>query len=116
MAELAGVPEEILQRARVLLTNFEAMQKQTLADYAVQIPMQVEQQPVVEAELLPPVTIATMEQEETQLSFFDASAPEISPEEREVLDAVMKLNVMGTTPIQAMTMLYELQQKLLAKK
>ena len=61
-------------------------------------------------------TVAMEKEEELQLSLFDASAPEISPEEREVLDAVMKLNVMGTTPIQAMTMLYELQQKLLTKK
>jgi DNA mismatch repair protein MutS len=117
VAELAGMPEEILQRARILLTNFEAMQKQTLGEYAVQIPMQVEEARIVEPEPVAVVnTVAMEKEEELQLSLFDASAPEMSPEEREVLDAVMKLNVMGTTPIQAMTMLYELQQKLLTKK
>lgn len=116
VAELAGMPNEILQRARVLLTNFEAMQKQTLEVQTVQLPLPIEEQietaPIKENKLDEQV----IQEEAMQLSLFDASAPEISKEEREVLDAVLKLNVMGTTPMQAMTILYELQQKLIAQK
>ena len=40
----------------------------------------------------------------------------ISPQEKEVLEALSKCNVMGTTPMQAMNLLYELQQKLVNGK
>ena len=119
VAELAGMPEEILQRARVLLVNFEAMQKQTLEDQAVQLPLPLPQEEVEEpVKVSEPALqpIENVQEEAMQLSLFDASAPEISKEEREVLDSVLKLNVMGTTPMQAMTLLYELQQKLLSQK
>ena len=76
------------------------------------------EEPVVEKTIAPVEVIAEEEEEAgpMQLSLFDTAQPEISAAEKEVLDAVAKLNVMGTTPIQAMTMLYELQQKLLSNK
>ena len=56
-------------------------------------------------------------EEEMQLSLFTLQdGPTISQEEQEVLSAITKLNMLGTTPMQAMTLLYELQQKLLASK
>ena len=52
-----------------------------------------------------------------QLSLFTLQeGPTISKEEQDVLAAITKLNMLGTTPMQAMTLLYELQQKLLASK
>ena len=46
----------------------------------------------------------TVAEEELQLSLFQIQEdPAISKEEQEVLAAITKLNVMGTTPMQAMT-------------
>ncbi|AWE08102.1 DNA mismatch repair protein MutS [Lysinibacillus sp. 2017] len=112
VAELADMPQAILNRARVLLEQFEASD------------MKQEKMPTVPVEVLKPepepekvVIQPTVAEEELQLSLFQIQeGPAISKEEQEVLAAISKLNVMGTTPMQAMTMLYELQHKLLASK
>ncbi|MEK4130588.1 DNA mismatch repair protein MutS [Solibacillus sp. FSL W8-0474] len=107
VAELAEMPEAILQRARILLEQFEAThtaEKSSKSDLK-QTPAVVEQPPQKQSD------------EELQLSLFSISEePAIAPEQQEVLDTLTKLNVMGTTPMQAMTLLYELQQKLLGNK
>lgn len=98
VAELADMPHAIIERARVLLQQFEGNDKPTINEH---------KEVVVEA---------TPEQnEEMQLSLF-SPVEELSPEQKEVLDTIAKLNVMGTTPMQAMNMLYELQQKLVNGK
>lgn len=89
VAELAEMPEPIIERARVLLTQFEAQE-------AVK-PVQEKSSIVAE-----------------QLSLF-TDQPALSKEEQEVLEVLQKANIMGTTPLQAMTLLHELQQKLLSK-
>lgn len=100
VAELAEMPQAILARARVLLAQFEASDAKK-----VNTPVVI--QPVLE------VMPSKVAEEEQQLSLFQLNdAPAISKEEQEVLAAIGKLNVMGTTPMQAMTFLYELQQKL----
>ncbi|WP_274307481.1 DNA mismatch repair protein MutS [Solibacillus daqui] len=106
VAELAEMPQAILQRARVLLAQFEAGHSEKLAPIAQAV------------ELKQPESVATtptkVAEDELQLSLFSLrDEPTLSPEQQQVLDTLTKLNVMGTTPMQAMTLLYELQQKLL---
>lgn len=103
VAELAEMPETILQRARILLEQFEA----TNAEKPQAI--HYEQQPPQSPQIAEQVA-----EDDLQLSLFSIEEePAIAPEQQEVLDALKKLNVMGTTPMQAMTLLHELQQKLL---
>ncbi len=105
VAELAEMPQAILQRARVLLTQFESNDR-------VQVTA-IDKEPV-----MPQITAPKheMTDEDQQLSLFSLNdEPTISPEQQEVLETIGKLNVMGTTPMQAMTLLYELQQKLNSK-
>lgn len=129
VAELANMPAEILQRARVLLESFEAQQHnggkasyQPISEVSMQrdeaeAPISSAPAEVMEAIATPPIQVQSIAEDASlQLSLFDVNTPEISAAEKEVLDAVSKLNVMGTTPIQAMTLLYELQQKLLSNK
>ena len=104
VAELAAMPQAILQRARVLLAQFEAE--------GAEKPVLAVQAPVELAEVVQPAP-AKVAEDELQLSLFNISdEPALSPEQKQVLDTLAKLNVMGTTPMQAMTLLYELQQKL----
>lgn len=106
VAELAEMPETILQRARVLLEQFEAAneEKPQAINYK-QEPPQNPQMPEQVTENDQQLSLFTIEEESA-----------IAPEQQEVLDALAKLNVMGTTPMQAMTLLYELQQKLLGNQ
>ena len=105
VAELAEMPAPIIERARILLAQFEAQDKPSAASTVAQAPVL----PV------PDKAPVQKEEEDLQLSLF-APVEEMSPEEKEVLATLEKCNVMGTTPMQAMTLLYELQQKLINKK
>lgn len=106
VAELAEMPEAILQRARILLEQFEATStEKPVKSLLEHTPADLEHVPQKPAD------------EELQLSLFSISEePVLAPEQQEVLDTLTKLNVMGTTPMQAMTLLYEIQQKLLGNK
>ncbi|MFF5993487.1 DNA mismatch repair protein MutS [Lysinibacillus sp. KU-BSD001] len=97
VAELAEMPASIIDRARILLAQFEAQDKPVTQGTAIEMVVQPERE------------------EELQLSLF-APMEEMSPQEKEVLEALSKCNVMGTTPMQAMNLLYELQQKLVNGK
>ncbi|MEG0473496.1 MAG: DNA mismatch repair protein MutS, partial [Solibacillus sp.] len=110
VAELAEMPQPILQRARALLAEFEAKD-------ARQEVVKSEEQPIVMQVVQEPVTTQTVQEPVEQLTLFQmADGPAISEAEQQVLEAISKLNVMGTTPMQAMTVLYEWQQKLLDNK
>lgn len=82
VAQLAEMPQEIIERAEVLLAQFEQTTSQ-------------EQVPQVRE----------------QLALFTV-AEELSTSETEVLTALEKANIMGMTPLEAMTLLHALQQKL----
>ncbi|MER1985538.1 MAG: DNA mismatch repair protein MutS [Solibacillus sp.] len=120
VAELANMPEPILARARVLLAQFEAQKVKTSQvnnETAVREPEPItEQEPVVVPEPVVVKEVAGVKEDEQQLSLFSLTEePAMTKTEQEVLEALRKLNVMGTTPMQAMTSLYELQQKLLSE-
>ena len=108
VAELAEMPAPIIDRARILLEQFEAQEQTPTQATATEIVAPVQQQVETVKKQVP-------EEEDLQLSLF-APIEEISPQEKEVLEALSKCNVMGTTPMQAMNLLYELQQKLVNGK
>ncbi len=88
VAELAGLPSELLQRARELLEGFEN-QKDS------------------EKELLP---------SSEQISFFDLQSEEPTAEqpaeEIEILENLKAIDLANTTPLQGLQLLFELKAKL----
>ena len=94
VAKLADMPEAILQRAEQLLKQFE--------EGAVAVPQAatVVVEPVVEA--------APEVEDSLQLSLFG----EVSKDEQAAIGQLKAANVANMTPMQAMNLLYELQQKL----
>ena len=104
VAELANMPQEIIERARLLLEQFEAKEEYTIQ----RVKENQKEEPTATKTEVP------VDKENEQLSFF-TEGPILSGVEQEVLEALSKMNVMGTTPLEAMTKLYELQQKLMNK-
>ena len=100
VAELAQLPDVIISRARILLDEFESA---------------VSEKEVAETETEPVLTTTPQKEEESneniQLSLF-AEGQVLSEVEQEVLERLEKTSIMATTPMQAMTILYELQQLL----
>lgn len=99
VAQLAEMPDAIIDRARVLLEQFESKD-------------QIASTEVNEDELQMSLFEEVEKQKETEIVATEVA----SQAEREVLERLEKMNIMGTSPIQAMNLLYELQQALLNKK
>ncbi|KXH80055.1 DNA mismatch repair protein MutS [Sporosarcina sp. HYO08] len=90
VAELAGLPSELLDRAKDLLTTFENA-------HAVQLP----------------------ESEPEQMTFFDLQKEEpesVSKEEEAILDQIATMDVLNMTPLKALQTVFELKEKLDSKK
>ena len=125
VAQLAEMPEEIIDRARVLLEQFES--KEQGAGVAAVV---VNDSGAADAEL----QLSLFGEEQVRSEDGEASAgvevaagagasdaktggsEALSAVELEVLERLEKMNIMGTPPIQAINVLYELQQTLLSKK
>ena len=109
VAQLAEMPEAIIERARVLLEEFETGSRSSVGVVNAADPHHDEQMSLFEEE----VASAAVEAAEYHESQADV---DLTDAERNVLQQLEKLNIMGTSPIQAMNLLYELQQALLSKK
>ncbi|MET3682212.1 DNA mismatch repair protein MutS [Alkalibacillus flavidus] len=83
VAKLADLPDEIIDRANYLLQTFESTQ--TIKDDLVQ---------------------------EQQLTLFDESKEQSTPQQLEVSKEINDLNLMEMTPMDAMNTLYTLQKRL----
>ncbi|MFS0574150.1 DNA mismatch repair protein MutS [Sporosarcina sp. 179-K 3D1 HS] len=88
VADLAGLPAPLLERAKYLLDHFER------------------EEPVRESEP-EQLTFFDLPQEEK---------PAISAEEQDVLDGIKQTDILNMTPMQAMHLLYELKEKLQTSK
>ncbi|MDI2588479.1 DNA mismatch repair protein MutS [Psychrobacillus sp. NEAU-3TGS] len=92
VAELAQLPEEIIERAREILDTFEQQEKKESTDA-----------PAVQ---------------EQQLSFFDEQPVKqtklqvVNSSSEKVMKKLKKINISGTTPLAALQILYELQSEL----
>ncbi len=116
VAELAELPKPIIERARILLAEFEATDVEPTLRHK-----EVAAAAMSDEEL--PQQVKTTIREETQLSLFEedgsvvkeASVPKLSDAEKEVLEKLKHLNVSGTTPMDALQLVYTLQQTLVQK-
>lgn len=104
VAQLAEMPDAIIDRARVLLEQFES-KEHGVASVAATVVSEV----VAEDEL----QLSLFAEEEKASA---VAAAELTDVEQDVLQRLEKINIMGTAPIQAINVLYELQQALLSKK
>ncbi|WP_026566585.1 DNA mismatch repair protein MutS [Bacillus sp. UNC41MFS5] len=98
VAQLAGLPSDLISRANEILTALEQSDTQ-------------EVKPKTEA-----VKVVHVEEKPAQLSFFDEpkdmKKQELSSKEKRVIDKMKELDILDLTPLQAINMLYELQKKL----
>lgn len=106
VAELAQLPEAIISRARVLLAQFERDAQQLVGVVQETESTLHDHSPTTQEKVELP--------EEMQLSLF-AEGPTLTEVEQQVLEKLEKTNIMATTPMQAMTMLHELQQALVSQ-
>ncbi|PEQ94215.1 DNA mismatch repair protein MutS [Bacillus sp. AFS006103] len=98
VAQLAGLPSDLISRANEILTALEQSDTQQAA-------------PKTEA-----VKVELVQEQPAQLSFFDepkdVKKQELSSKEKRVIDKMKELDILDLTPLQAINMLYELQKKL----
>lgn len=125
VAKLAGMPDNLLQRAEVILQHLEeeAAEQPAVAvettSTAVVTPESQVTVPVEPAQDTAPTPAAatpaqpesTASDQDQQLSLF-SDAPELSPAQSKVLGQLSELNLMGMTPMAVMNQVYQWQQKL----
>ncbi|MGX7014143.1 DNA mismatch repair protein MutS [Vagococcus silagei] len=99
VAKLAGLPDELLKRATLILASLEDNPVKTVFG---EEPLLKEMLAVAETEIAP--TLA----EPDQLSLFG----ETSAQDNQVLAKLKEVNLMTMTPMEAMTVLYDLQMTL----
>ncbi|MBD8025360.1 DNA mismatch repair protein MutS [Ureibacillus sp. Re31] len=104
VAQLAEMPEDIIDRARVLLEQFESK------DSASEVVSPLERVRADDG-----LQLSLFEEEKGNTGNNEEGSA-LTEAEQEVLARLEKMNIMGTSPIQAMNVLYELQQTLLNKK
>ncbi|WP_274853966.1 DNA mismatch repair protein MutS [Bacillus methanolicus] len=101
VAQLAELPEELINRANEILQTFEKKENSETA--AQNGDRQTENEPNAIIE-------------ETQLSFFDEPVKKkhdkFNSKEKRVLDRLKDLNILDMTPLEALNTLYDLQKKL----
>ncbi|MGO2083994.1 DNA mismatch repair protein MutS [Vagococcus sp.] len=97
VAKLAGLPDDLLERATVILDALEKEQPPSIPLETTGKGLEKAEQPTLNE-----VEVAG------QLSLFE----ELSPEESSVISELRSLNIMATTPMEAMNKLLELQMKL----
>ncbi|WP_157054345.1 DNA mismatch repair protein MutS [Levilactobacillus paucivorans] len=117
VAKLAGMPEQLLKRADVILTDLEesAAEKPVVATPVAD--SATEETPQESTSVSAPSTSEkTTEPEpidgdDQQLSLF-TDEPEVTPAQAKVIDQLSHLNLMGMTPMDVMSQVYKWQQKL----
>lgn len=95
VAKLAGLPANLLKRAETILTTLEQKEPELFTDKSKKKTGSNEVEPV-----------QTLN-EEVQLDLFTS----LSESEQSILEEVRKLNVLNTTPIEALQILSTLQEK-----
>lgn len=95
VAKLAGLPHELLKKASKILIKLE--QQKPIVQEVVEVEDKVEEEKFLAAE-----------SSEEQLSLFSFE----DPAEKEVIQALKKLNLLTLTPLEAINELNELQQRL----
>jgi DNA mismatch repair protein MutS len=104
VAQLAGLPSELISRANEILTALEQSDIQ---------PDTPKKDVVKVAEV---VEVVEVQEQPAQLSFFDepkeVKKQDLSSKEKRVIEKMKELDILDLTPLQAINLLYELQKKL----
>ncbi|MEH7378592.1 DNA mismatch repair protein MutS [Neobacillus drentensis] len=104
VAQLAGLPSELISRANEILTALEQSDIQ---------PDKPEKDVVKVVEV---VEVVEVQEQPAQLSFFDepkeVKKQDLSSKEKRVIEKMKELDILDLTPLQAINLLYELQKKL----
>ncbi|MGY3766234.1 DNA mismatch repair protein MutS [Vagococcus vulneris] len=104
VAKLAGLPENLLARASEILHHLETQHNQDLMlENEAIAPIDAIQKIPKEVEM-----VQETDDSSAQLSLFS----DISEVDQQIVDELKKLNLMAMNPMEAMTKLYEMQQKL----
>lgn len=125
VAQLADLPPEIIERAHVLLEQFETQHDgavkivekrvevpvEKIVEKRIEVPVEKIVEVPVERIVEVPQTATAVAEPAAQLSLFE----EQTEEEQSVLTELRALNVSGTTPMDALQLVYKLQQQLLKK-
>ena len=102
VAQLAELPEALIERAQELLTSLEQSDSYSKEVAVVKESIKIEESPI---------------KEEAQLSFFDSGAEEkkatktVTPKEKQIVSKLKSLDLLEMTPMQAMNILYDLHKK-----
>jgi DNA mismatch repair protein MutS len=101
VAQLAGLPSELISRANEILTALEQ------SDIQPDTPKK---------DVVKVAEVVEVQEQPAQLSFFDepkdVKKQELSSKEKRVIEKMKELDILDLTPLQAINMLYELQKKL----
>ncbi|SFA72798.1 MULTISPECIES: DNA mismatch repair protein MutS [unclassified Bacillus (in: firmicutes)] len=111
VAQLAELPEELIERANEILLSLEQQDQQGAAK------IQPSSAKKEKAKPLQPVETVKIQDEDAQLSFFDATVTptpkvELNTKEKKIVEQIKGLDILDLTPLQAINTLYELQKKL----
>lgn len=106
VAKLAGLPEELLERAATILEKLE-QQDTVVLDYQPTYAVASKEESATAGSKAVEM-VDKVEESEGQISLFDA----INPNEAEVIDAIHQMNLMAMTPLDAINLLNQLKQKL----
>ena len=103
VAQLAELPEALIDRAQELLTTFEQTDTYIKEVAVVKESVKVEER--------------TEKEEEAQLSFFDSETKEkkpakmLNPREKQIVSKLKSLDILEMTPMEALNILYDLHKK-----
>ena len=103
VAKLAGLPDELLSRATVILEQLE-QKEEVILNHSPQIELAEEVQMPIKANQKKKNDVI----DEGQLSLFGL----LEDSEAEVVKAVRKMNLLTMTPLEALNCISEWQQKL----
>jgi DNA mismatch repair protein MutS len=101
VAQLAGMPRPVVERARELLAQLEAES----SDFKLARAVQMHTPDAPDTPAAPTTSALPDALEPQQMSFLDASAPE-----NPALDVLRSLEIDNLSPLEALTKLYELQR------
>ncbi|MBT2700379.1 DNA mismatch repair protein MutS [Bacillus sp. ISL-40] len=101
VAQLAGLPSELISRANEILTALEQ------SDIQPDTPKK---------DVVKVAEVVEVQEQPAQLSFFDepkeVKKQDLSSKEKRVIEKMKDLDILDLTPLQAINLLYELQKKL----
>ncbi|MEW4208226.1 DNA mismatch repair protein MutS [Priestia megaterium] len=120
VAELAELPDPLLERARVILHDLEQSSEREPVRQAPKREEMTQQVPQEGASLVQGERADNKKADEAnQLSFFEIEEkkekPALSKREKAIIDRLKELDILEMTPLDAMNAMYELQKSLKKK-